>query len=101
MVSAFCGSVIESVLATALPPACLISSTTACAGPTSAPEPSTAAPTSFTTTLAPSCAISIAIARPMPRPAPVTIATLPATIPVMLSYPCAHGLVKTAIANGE
>ena len=31
--SAFCGSVIESVEAIALPPACLISFTTSCAGP--------------------------------------------------------------------
>ena len=85
--SAFCGSPIDSVEAIASPPAFLISSTTCCAGPTSPPEPSSAAPTSFTTTLAPSSAISIAMARPMPRPAPVTMATLPSTMPAIVATP--------------
>ena len=66
-----------SVLATAWPPAAVISSTTDWAAETSAPEPSTAPPRSLTTTLAPSEANRSACSRPMPRPAPVMIATLP------------------------
>ena len=42
ILSAFCGSPIESVEAIAWPPAFLISSTTCCAGPASPPEPSSA-----------------------------------------------------------
>src|ERR1700733_14709631 len=80
ILSALPGSLIESVEAMALPPAFLISLTTACAGPVSVPAPSRLAPISQTTTLAPSCAMSSAIPRPMPRPEPVTMATLPATI---------------------
>src|SRR5271155_3782817 len=80
ILSALPGSLIDNVEAMALPPAFLISSTTACAGPVSLPAPSRLAPISQTTTLAPSCAMSSAIPRPMPRPAPVTMATLPATI---------------------
>src|SRR3984957_1534879 len=74
------GSLIESVEAMALPPAFLISSTTACAGPVSVPATSRLAPISQTTTLAPSCAMSSAIPRPMPRAAPGTMGTLPATM---------------------
>src|SRR3984957_7001492 len=80
ILSALPGSLIDSVEAIALPPACLISSTTVCAGSMSVPAPSRLAPISQTTTGAPSCAISNAMPRPMPRPAPVTMATLPATI---------------------
>src|SRR5580658_5777714 len=65
-----------SVLATACPPAAVISSTTDCAAEMSAPEPSTAPPKSLTTTLAPREANKRACSRPMPRPAPVMIATL-------------------------
>ena len=65
-----------SVLATASPPAAMISSTTDWAAETSVPEPSTAPPRSFTTTLAPSDAKRSACSRPMPRPPPVMIATL-------------------------
>src|SRR5271165_1185382 len=65
-----------SVLATAWPPAAVISSTTDCAAETSAPEPSTAPPRSLTTTLAPKDANRRACSRPMPRPPPVMIATL-------------------------
>src|SRR6185312_8098494 len=87
--SAFLGSAMESVDAIASPPPALISLTTSCAGPASAPAPSRLAPMSQTTTRAPSCASNSAIPRPMPRAAPVTIATLPATIPVMcLSLRC-------------
>ena len=65
-----------SVLATAWPPAAVISSTTDWAAEMSAPEPSTAPPRSLTTTLAPSEANRRACSRPMPRPAPVITATL-------------------------
>src|SRR5262245_39675479 len=88
--SAFLGSAMESVEAMASPPWRLISSTTSCAGPASAPAPSRVAPMSHTTTRAPSRAISSAMPRPMPRPAPVTMATLPETMPVMLSLPSPH-----------
>src|SRR5579863_3487617 len=87
ILSALPGSLIDSVEAIASPPACLISSTTACAGPTSVPPPSRLAPISQTTTRAPSCAIKSAMPRPMPRPAPVTIATLPSTMPAIPSLP--------------
>src|SRR4051794_18898425 len=72
----------SSWLATATPPAALISSTTDCAGRTSAPLPSAEPPTSLTTTRAPSRASSNACARPSPRPAPVTIAVRPRRVPV-------------------
>ena len=65
--SAFFGSAIESVEAIASPPFFLISSTTSCAGPASAPAPSRLAPMSQTTTRAPSCASNSAMPRPMPR----------------------------------
>ena len=67
----------SSPLTMASPPRALISSTTACAGVVSAPEPSTPAPRSFTTTLAPCLARPRACSRPTPRAAPVTSATLP------------------------
>src|SRR5262245_17402392 len=77
MRSAPAGSATLSPLATALPPAALISSTTFCAGVVlPPPSPSTAPPRSFTTTAAPSLAASSAISRPMPPPAPVTSTTL-------------------------
>ena len=57
-----------SVLATAVPPAALISSTTFCAGPTSLPSPFTEVPRSLTTTFAPAAAIASAKSRPMPPP---------------------------------
>src|SRR6202167_3084913 len=69
-----------SVLATAWPPAAVISSTTDCAAEMSAPEPSTAPPRSLTTTLAPREANKRACSRPIPRPAPVMIATLSCSI---------------------
>src|SRR6201996_1977890 len=68
-----------SKLATAVPPRCLISSTTSSAGAALVPEPSDAPPGSLTTTLAPSAPQSSAISRPMPRPAPVTMMTLPSS----------------------
>src|SRR6185295_7451272 len=79
MRSAPCGSATLSPLATATPPALLISLATACATPRSLPSPSAAPPRSLTTTLPPSAAASRAISRPMPRPAPVTTMTLPST----------------------
>ena len=71
------GVATESVLATASPPAALISSTTSCAAPASLPEPSTAPPRSLTTTSAPREASERACCLPRPPPAPVMIATLP------------------------
>src|SRR6185503_911249 len=85
--SAFFGSVIESVEATASPPAFSMAATVSCAGPSSRPEPVRLAPMSHTTTRAPSAAIACAMARPMPRPPPVTMATLPETMPGILSTP--------------
>src|SRR6478735_8477682 len=61
----------------ALPPAAVISSTTACAGAVSR---------SLTTTLAPSRARVRAMERPMPRPDPLTIAVLPSSFPMMIRY---------------
>ena len=69
-----------SMLATAWPPAALISSTTFCAGPASVPSPVVEVPMSFTTTLAPAAAKASAMSRPMPPPAPVTTTTLSCTI---------------------
>ena len=63
MRSAPCGSATLSPLATALPPAFLISATTWSATLTSAPSPSAEPPRSLTTTLAPSAAASSAISR--------------------------------------
>src|SRR5579883_3318241 len=84
MRSAPAGSATLSPLATALPPAALISSTTFCAGVVlPPPSPSTAPPRSLTTTAAPSLAASSAISRPMPPPAPVTSTTLPLSLSVM------------------
>src|SRR5947209_6867356 len=62
-----------SWLATAVPPAALISSPTVAAGSESAAR-------SLTTTRAPRRASSRAWQRPSPRPAPVTIATSPSNI---------------------
>jgi hypothetical protein len=67
---------IESVFATAEPPAARISRTTASAGPVSLPSPLSEAPMSLTTTHAPAAASCSAMSRPMPPPAPVTTATL-------------------------
>src|SRR5882724_5138692 len=64
-------------LASAVPPAAVISATTSSAGPGEAPEPSLAQPRSFTTTVAPRAASRRAYSRPTPRPAPVTTATRP------------------------
>src|SRR2546423_8867151 len=64
-------------LASAVPPAAVISATTSSAGPGDAPEPSLAQPRSLTTTVAPREASSRAYSRPTPRPAPVTTATRP------------------------
>src|SRR6476661_3474700 len=80
MVSAFFGSVIESVEAIASPPAFLTASTVSCAGPLSLPAPCKLAPISQAITRAPSLASSSAMPRPIPRPAPVTMATFPFTI---------------------
>src|SRR5512140_3657758 len=66
-------------LATASPPAFLISSTTWAAGPSSCPEPSGLTPGSLTMTRAPSEAARSAHSRPMPRPAPVRAMTLPSS----------------------
>ena len=79
-------SVASSALATALPPAALISSTTCWAGVASLPEPSAAPPRSLTTTAAPSFANSKACSRPRPRPAPVMMATRPSSAPTCLSF---------------
>src|SRR3954452_10366880 len=77
-------SATSSVLATAWPPAALISSTTCCAGAVEAPSPSRDVPMSFTTTAAPAAAKASACARPRPPPAPVTTTTRPVQIPTML-----------------
>src|SRR5688572_3969253 len=69
-----------SVLATAVPPFALISSTTFCAGPASLPSPETEEPMSLTTTFAPLAAIACAKSRPIPPPAPVTTTTLPCSM---------------------
>ncbi|MPM99589.1 hypothetical protein SDC9_146781 [bioreactor metagenome] len=76
MRAALAASATLSVLATAWPPAALISSTTFCAGPASVPSPVVEVPMSLTTTLAPSAAMASAMSRPMPPPAPVTTTTL-------------------------
>src|SRR5882757_8041688 len=76
-----------SVLATARPPAAMISSTTSCAGPASDPLPSFPPPRSLTTTAAPSFANSSACERPMPRPAPVMTATLLSSAPMSAHQP--------------
>jgi hypothetical protein len=60
---------------TALPPALVISSTTALAGSVSR---------SLTTTLAPSAASFSAIERPIPRPEPLTMAVLPSSFPIFV-----------------
>src|ERR1700722_18997118 len=73
---------IFSVLATAVPPASVISCTTSRAGPLSAPFPALSPPRSLTMTLAPSLANSSACSRPMPRPAPVITATRPSSAPI-------------------
>src|SRR5215469_7205384 len=93
-------------LATALPPAPMISSTTASAGPEEAPVPSTPPPTSLTTTRAPPAASAIACARPNPRPAPVTAATRPSHRSVIgnsweqLSCPVDRDLREHAVGLG-
>src|SRR6266571_4775608 len=66
-----------SVLATAMPPFALISSTTFCAGLASLPSPRTEVPRSLTTTRAPAAAIAREKSRPMPPPPPVTTTLLP------------------------
>jgi len=67
----------SSVFATASPPAAVISSATAWAGPADDPVPSREPPRSLTTTLAPCAANVRACARPMPLPAPVITTTRP------------------------
>ena len=66
----------DALLATAWPPAALISATTASAA-SDWPSPWTEPPKSFTTTLAPRSANASAWLLPKPLPAPVTMATLP------------------------
>ena len=65
-------SVTDALLAMAVPPASMISFTTASAA-LNAPAP--ARPKSLTTTFAPLAAKANACSRPSPPPAPVTIAT--------------------------
>ena len=84
-----------SVLATAWPPAAVISSTTDWAAETSVPDPSTAPPRSLTTTFAPSDANRRACSRPMPRPPPVMIATLSCS----MLRPLAVGLTTPPIGE--
>ena len=93
-------------LATALPPALLISSHDRLGGAASLPSPSALPPRSLTTTLPPSAAASSAISRPMPRPAPVTTTTLPSRHlfpPIAASFPscfrCRRGLWHGAGAS--
>src|SRR3984893_13182858 len=74
--------VTEPKLATASPPAALISSALACAGRVSPPSPAPPTPGSTTTILAPSAAISLATSAPTPRAAPVQIATRPSNMPI-------------------
>jgi hypothetical protein len=73
--------------AIAVPPAFLISSTTASAGDSEPPLPSRAPPKSLTTTLAPRLASPSACARPRPLPAPVTMATRPSNLIVIRYFP--------------
>src|ERR1700741_1442482 len=73
--------------ATASPPAALISSTTAWAGPASTPSPCKAPPGSLTTTLAPLAASSRAYSRPRPRPEPVITATRPSNLRSVTGVP--------------
>src|SRR6478735_2087836 len=69
--------VADVVLATAMPPASVISAAT---DEASAPVRQ---PMSLTTTLAPSAANRRACSRPIPPPAPVTMATLPSSLPMV------------------
>jgi hypothetical protein len=65
------------LMATASPPAAMISAATASPG---------AASRSLTTTLAPSLASFSAIARPIPRPDPVINATFPASLDMPILF---------------
>src|SRR5437762_2234039 len=89
--------VMSSKLATAVPPALLISLTTSSAGRSSLASPETEPPTSLTTTDAPSDASRRASVRPIPRPAPVMTATLPSSRPIphscSLTRPSVYGLL--------
>src|SRR5947209_3697532 len=76
----------EPKLATASPPAALISSTVTCAGRWSPPSPAPPTPGSTTTILAPSAAISLATSAPTPRAAPVQIATRPSNMPMVRPF---------------
>src|SRR3954468_7729581 len=93
--------VMSSKLATAVPPAPLISLTTSSAGRSSLLSPETAAPTSLTTTDAPSDASRRASVRPIPRPAPVMTATLPSSRPMLqLLFPDEDVSVRSACSRG-
>src|ERR1700722_20728362 len=92
---------IFSVLATAVPPAAVISSTTSRAGPLSAPSPALLPPRSLTTTLAPSLANSSACSRPMPRPAPVMTATRPSNAPIDRTPLLSVGQYGQAVGDHE
>src|SRR5438132_2928964 len=76
----------EPKLATASPPAALISSPVTCAGRWSPPSPAPPTPGSTTTILAPSAAISLATSAPTPRAAPVQIATRPSNMPMVRPF---------------
>src|ERR1700733_12513427 len=75
-----------SWVATARPPASLISLTTSSAMLCPAPVPSREPPRSLTTTLAPSLARVSAYSRPRPPPAPVTTTTRSCTPGMKNSY---------------
>src|ERR1700730_12458400 len=90
-----------SVLATAVPPAAMISSPTSRAGPLSAPLPALSPPRSLTTTLAPSLANSSACSRPMPRPAPVMTAARPSSAPIDLPPLLSVGSHRDPVSDDE
>src|SRR5215208_491813 len=92
-------SATESVLATARPPASVISRTTCAAGPSSCPLPSRLTPASLTTTAAPSSASSSATPRPMPRPAPVTNATCPSSLLPIAILPLRLCVLRASVVN--
>src|SRR5688500_11021251 len=86
--------------ATAIPPAWLISSVTACATVGSLPVPSGPEPLSHTTTCAPSFANNNACWRPMPRPAPVMMAIRPSSTPTLTPFPVETlALLRAAVGS--
>src|ERR1700744_3628748 len=89
-------------LATASPPAAVISSTTLWAAlPPPAGDPSRPTPMSLTTTRAPSAANARACARPIPPPAPVTMTTRPSTVPIKYPPSSSPLLDRARVRGGQ